>query len=46
MNSISSLQREDGTWCDDAEEVKEEVLLTAKTHRRAATVNTVEPGRA
>ena len=25
MNSISSLQREDGTWCDDAEEVKDEV---------------------
>ncbi|KAK1661182.1 hypothetical protein QYE76_049341 [Lolium multiflorum] len=25
MNSISSLQREDGTWCDDAEEVKDAV---------------------
>jgi hypothetical protein len=25
INAISTLQREDGSWCDDAEEVKEEV---------------------
>jgi hypothetical protein len=25
INTISTLQREDGSWCDDAEEVKEEV---------------------
>jgi hypothetical protein len=25
INSISTLQRKDGSWCDDAEEIKEEV---------------------
>jgi hypothetical protein len=25
INSISTLQREDGSWCDDVEEIKEEV---------------------